>query len=332
MMHSDLDKLGNLIFLDYRAKNKIKPFLHAKIIYFKKSLFRNFFVLKKRFEYILIFRSYLVRNKKNEYFKEYFLNGIPPLFRFSKATNKVFILFQNRNLFSYVNYFDRKLFFKFNSIIYFLIHYLLINSFLRNTDTIIVQTNSMRKTICRLKPKNTVIVQDNYWKNIKLERYNNLIKNNDEIKSKFLLKKIKDITRNNKIFFYPSSFEPHKNHKLLFNSFNKLSLTSNANIKLIVTVDKNQVPFKYRNNKLILFIGNQPIYTINQIYKIIDFLIFPSLNESLGLPLIEASFYNLPIIASNLDYVYEVCTPDFLFNPYSEKDIFQKILESTNQI
>lgn len=333
MMHSDLDKKGNLIFLDHRAKKKLKPFFYAETIFFKKNLFRNFFVLKERLKYNFIYRSNLRKNNKNKYFKEYFLNGLPPLFRFPRSTNKVFILFQNKNLFSYINYFDKKLFFRIKFIIYHLIHFLLINLFLRNTDTIIVQTNSMRKTILSLKPKNKIIIQDKFWKNINLEIYRfNLIKNKREITSKYLLNRIKDISRNNKIYFYPSSLEPHKNHKVLLNTFDKLSLISKRNIKLILTIDKSNVPIKYRSNELILFIGNQPIDVINQIYKSSDFLLYPSLNESLGLPLIEASFYNIPIMAPNLDYVYDVCEPYFIFNPFSEEDIYQKILDSINQI
>ena len=145
-----------------------------------------------------------------------------------------------------------------------------------------------------------------------------------------LLKEIRYMSKFNKIFFYPSSFDPHKNHKILFNSFNKLSYKSKNNIKLIVTINKKLVPQKYTDNQLIFFIGNQSINTINKIYKIVDFLIFPSLNESLGLPLIEASFYELPIISSNLDYVFDVCKPHYTFDPYSEEDIFNKVLESIN--
>ena len=333
MMHSDLDKKGNLLFLDHRVKKKLKPFINAETIFFKKNLFRNIFVLKERLKYFFIYRSNLSKNNKNEYFKEYFLNGIPPLFRFPRSTNKVFVLFQNKNLFSYINYFDKKLFFKIKFIIYHLIHFLLINLFLRDTDTIIVQTNSMKKAILSLKPKNEIIIQDKPWKNINLEIYKfNLIKNKREITSKFLLNKIKDISRNNKIYFYPSSLEPHKNHKILLNTFNKISFISNINIKLILTIDKNKVPIKYRYNQLILFIGNQPIDVIIQIYKSSDFLIYPSLNESLGLPLIEASFYKIPIIASNLDYVFDVCQPNLIFNPFSEEDIYKKILDSISQI
>ena len=331
MMHEEMDKTGNLIFLDYRAKNSIKPFLYAEIIFFKKNLFRNLFVFKERLKYSSIFIKNIKNNKKKEYFKEYFLNGIPPLFRFPISTNKVFILFQNKNLFSYLNYFNNKLFFKLNFIIYHLIHSFLINCFLKKSDTIIVQTNSMRKTLLSLKTENRIKINNYYWKNLSLKNFNDNIIQDNKIKiNKLLVKRVKKSSKSNIIFLYPSAFHPHKNHKLLFKAFSKFSFSSSKNIKLIVTVDKNEIPLKYRNNKSIFFIGNQSIYTINEIYKFTDFLIFPSLNESLGLPLIEASLYNIPIIASNLDFVYEVCEPYITFDPYSEEDIYHKILESIN--
>ena len=112
MMHDDIDKKNNLIFLDHRAKKSLKKFRNAEIIFFKKNLFRNLFVFKERLKYTRIFQRYLIKYKKKEYINEYFINGIPPLFRFSISTNKVFILLQNKNLFSYLNYFDSKLFFK----------------------------------------------------------------------------------------------------------------------------------------------------------------------------------------------------------------------------
>ena len=332
IMHNEIDKKGNLIFLDHRAKKKTKPFRNAKIIYFKKNLFRNLFVFKERLKYTILFRKYLIQKNKKEYFEEYYLNGIPPFYRFPVKRNKVCIFFQNKNLFNYINYLDRNLFFKKDFIVYHLIHSTLINLFLKNTDTLIVQTISMKKNISGLKPKNKIEIHDGYWKNLKLGFYiDQVIKDNQKDTNKFLLNRIKHLSKINKIFFYPSSFDPHKNHKVLFKTFNKFSFSSIKNIKLIVSIDKNEVPAKYRNNELIFFIGNQPISLINKIYDLADFLIFPSLNESLGLPLIEASFYNLPIIASNLDYVFDVCNPISTFDPRSEEDIYQKILESINR-
>ena len=189
----------------------------------------------------------------------------------------------------------------------------------------------MKETITKIKAKNKVIVNDSYWKDLTLECYEDIILNKyDKYNNNVILKKLKEISKIDKIFFYPSSFEPHKNHKMLFRAFEKLSFNSKKNIKIVVTIAANEVPNQYRNNELILFIGKQPINVINQIYRKVDFLIFPSLNESLGLPLIEATLFNIPIIAANLDYVYEVCKPCITFNPISIEDIYQKINDYIN--
>jgi len=55
-------------------------------------------------------------------------------------------------------------------------------------------------------------------------------------------------------------------------------------------------------------------------------MIFPSLKESFGLPLIEGVQANCKIIASNLNYVNELVKPTFTFNPYDEKSISEFIL------
>ena len=68
MMHSEIDKKGNLILLDYRAKNDLKPFLKAETKFIKKSIFRNLIVLKERIKYSITFRRYLKNKNKKEFF------------------------------------------------------------------------------------------------------------------------------------------------------------------------------------------------------------------------------------------------------------------------
>ena len=86
---------------------------------------------------------YLKKLNRNDLFAN-ILNGIPPMFRFSTKNNKVFVLFQNRNLFSDFNFINSGTYHK---IFIFIIFYkLLIESFKR-TDKIIVQTKSMKKII-----------------------------------------------------------------------------------------------------------------------------------------------------------------------------------------
>jgi len=188
----------------------------------------------------------------------------------------------------------------------------------------------MKKIISNFKPKNNILIKDHYWRNLNLDFFDLNSEERNTIYPINYLSQLERISESNKLFFYPASFEPHKNHKILFNVFRTLSKNSFNNIKLLVTINSSQIPIKYKDNNQIIFLGNQQQTTIHKIYEIVDFLIFPSINESLGLPLIEAKLHDLPIIASNLDYVYDVCKPKYTFNPYSEEDIYHKIVESIN--
>ena len=48
--------------------------------------------------------------------------------------------------------------------------------------------------------------------------------------------------------------------------------------------------------------------------------------ESYGLPLVEASQYGIPIIASELDYVRDVVDPIESFDPNSAKSISRSVI------
>ena len=325
MMHNEIDRKGNLILLDYRAKKNLQPFLNAKIKFFKRNIFRNLFVFKERIYYSLLFKKYSKKNNENKFFHEYYLNGLPPFFRFSISTNKVFILFQNKNLFCDLDFFGKKRFFKLSFLIYHFLHKTLINIFLKKTDYIIVQTKSMKKIISKCLPQNRIFKCEKFWKNINIDFYNNYFINLKLSKQNELLSNLVDLAEINTLFFYPASFDPHKNHKLLLSSFSEIFKDYPNKVKLILTIKPNIVSGVWSQNKNILFIGNPSLNTIFDIYSLVDYLIFPSLNESLGLPLIEARIKNLPIIASDLDYVYDVCNPDYTFNPYSKIDIYETI-------
>jgi len=61
------------------------------------------------------------------------------------------------------------------------------------------------------------------------------------------------------------------------------------------------------------------------LYKHSTALIYPSLFESYGLPLIEAGQYNLPVLASELDYVRDILDPVETFDPKSAKSIARSV-------
>ena len=59
-----------------------------------------------------------------------------------------------------------------------------------------------------------------------------------------------------------------------------------------------------------------------------EYLIFPSLKESFGLPLIEGAQTKCFILASNLDYVHEIVEVSDTFNPLDENDISRVVLNA----
>ena len=65
---------------------------------------------------------------------------------------------------------------------------------------------------------------------------------------------------------------------------------------------------------------------LNILYSSLEFLIFPSLNESFGLPLIESINHKCCVIAPNLDYVNEIIEPSLKFDPKSINSISSSIL------
>ena len=324
LMHEELDKKGNLLLLDYRVNKKIRRFKNAKVNYFKKGILRNFLVFLVRYKFYTQCKKFYHKYHNHNKFEEYFLSGLPPLFRFNSAYSRYFILFQNSNIFNnlYLSNIFKKFNFKF--ILYHLIHKILINIFLRNSDILIVQTGSMQKLIALNKPANKVIIKNKYFKNIDKKNYLKNVLINNYLQESIVISNLKILSKCNLLFFYPALYLPHKNHDILFASFIRVANIIDKNIKLIVTIPKSNIPNKF-GSKNIIPINILPFYQINEIYKFVDYLIFPSVSESLGLPLLEAKLNKIPIIASDLEFVYDICNPISTFNPFSEDSIFDEL-------
>jgi glycosyltransferase involved in cell wall biosynthesis len=122
----------------------------------------------------------------------------------------------------------------------------------------------------------------------------------------------------------------HKNHERLLEAW---LLLANEDImpSLVLTVPSDSTKIISKIDILqsrglnIINIGPQSHEKLQEIYSQSKVLIYPSLIESFGLPLIEASLLNLDVISSELDYVYEVCRPVFTFDPYSPPSIARSV-------
>ena len=93
--------------------------------------------------------------------------------------------------------------------------------------------------------------------------------------------------------------------------------------KLYLTIDGYTFPKRYK--KIIEYIEDNNLNIsikpdlsrcdLLTYFSKVDCLIYPSLFESYGLPIVEAMNMNIPIIASELDFVRDLVDPDESFNP-----------------
>jgi glycosyltransferase involved in cell wall biosynthesis len=137
-------------------------------------------------------------------------------------------------------------------------------------------------------------------------------------------------------FIYPSTGLSHKNHAVLLKAWNLL-FHEGYNFELHLTLP-------YSNIKLIndinylkskgLNIINHGIIAHSELLKLYDltaYLVYPSLNESFGLPLLEAIQHDCKIVAADLPYSKEAVIPTAKFNPYSPSSLKDAILKSIDQ-
>lgn len=102
--------------------------------------------------------------------------------------------------------------------------------------------------------------------------------------------------------FYPAASYPHKNHRIL--SEIDLSMTWPVS-ELVLTIPANlnpdpSVPWIRCVDKL------EPDAVLDE-YRTADALLFLSLSESFGFPLVEAMWLGLPIICPDLPYARTLC-------------------------
>lgn len=130
-------------------------------------------------------------------------------------------------------------------------------------------------------------------------------------------------------FIYVGNFYPHKNLDNLIKAFKKI----NSKNKLILIGPDDffsekiiQLINKLNLKKKIFLFKNPTINDLVFFYKKALALIHPSLSEGFGLPLIEAAYFNCPIIASDIPVFNEILEDNYLkFNPKNPIDIAKKI-------
>ena len=131
----------------------------------------------------------------------------------------------------------------------------------------------------------------------------------------------KQLDINKKNILYVADGSPQKNHFKLFEAIEKLPKQLSENLNFYFTIPDN-----FKNIIVELDILRKKGYNINNygicsknelelLYEKCNYMIFPSLSESFGLPLLEAAKAKCKIIASDLPYVYDIVIPTAVFDP-----------------
>jgi len=132
-------------------------------------------------------------------------------------------------------------------------------------------------------------------------------------------------------FVYVADGQPHKNHRRLLDAW-RLLAAQGLSPSLALTLTARDAPL--RDTVLAaaqaqgLAIENLPPMShaeVQQLYGDARAMIFPSLGESFGLPLIEAAKAGLPVLAGERDFVRDICVPVETFDPESPISIARAV-------
>lgn len=124
------------------------------------------------------------------------------------------------------------------------------------------------------------------------------------------------------IFLYVGVDWPHKNHKLLIQAAVMLRAMTSKPFKVLLVGHRRSTNITKEIScnpacaGLVTDIGSVSRAMLAALYRHSTALVFPSLYEGFGIPLVEAMQYGLPIIASDQSCVPEICgNSAILLNP-----------------
>jgi glycosyltransferase involved in cell wall biosynthesis len=128
-------------------------------------------------------------------------------------------------------------------------------------------------------------------------------------------------------FFYPADGVAHKNHPNLLKAWALLARSGRLP-KLYLTLRPEEMDAAWRAAGLrqgdfpsVENLGRLPRQQVLDRIGRSSALMFPSRSETLGLPMLEARALGVPILASERDFVRDVCEPVQAFDPNSPASI-----------
>jgi glycosyltransferase involved in cell wall biosynthesis len=138
----------------------------------------------------------------------------------------------------------------------------------------------------------------------------------------------------NNYLFYPANFWPHKNHSMLFSAFDHYRKKHpHSSLKLVCTGSSNQTKKEYQTliqamglSSWIIFPGYLSDTTFFSLFKHARAIIYPSLYEGFGMPILEAMENGKPVLCSRVTSLPEIAGDAALFfNPTHLEEMIEAI-------
>lgn len=145
-----------------------------------------------------------------------------------------------------------------------------------------------------------------------------------------------------KYIIHIGGIDPRKNIPFLMRAFKQFQYSKNENktTKLIITGKSTsryankmvELSKEYGLEEAVIFTGELNRRDLEYLLENADIMVYPSLYEGFGLPIIEAMEKGIPIITSNVSSMPEVAgVAARLINPYNEKEMSNALNDIINR-
>jgi glycosyltransferase involved in cell wall biosynthesis len=133
--------------------------------------------------------------------------------------------------------------------------------------------------------------------------------------------------------YYPAAVWPHKNHKILLAAVRLLIDRHHFDGKLVLTGvatgssgELAKEIARFGLSETVNVLGYLPYQELPYLYNLATMLVFPSLFEGFGIPVVEAMACGCPVICANVTSLPEVIgEAGVMFDPHAVKDVAEKI-------
>ena len=133
--------------------------------------------------------------------------------------------------------------------------------------------------------------------------------------------------------FYPANMWPHKNHRMLILALHRLRKVYGITLPVVLTGDDmdqwealQEIARQFQVQEQVRYLGYVAAEELPPLYAGATLLVFPSLYEGFGLPLLEAMKLGCPVAAANLTSIPEVVgEAAVLFDPRNPDSIAEAL-------